>query len=145
MGPKRIAAVAAVAMFAGVAPPARAAVPDLERTSATQLEAMLNAGELTSVQLTRAYINRIAAVNARGPGLNAVRVLNPRALQDARVLDLERAHRPRPRPARRRSRCWSRTTSTSPGLPTTAASSRCRTRCPTRTRSSSSACGRPAP
>ncbi|HEX7241630.1 MAG TPA: amidase, partial [Longimicrobiaceae bacterium] len=40
---------------------------------------------------TRAYIDRIAAVNARGPGLNAVRLVNPRALQDASVLDLERA------------------------------------------------------
>src|SRR5262245_50983637 len=49
------------------------------------------AGDLTSVQLTRATIDRIAAVNARGPGINAVRVLNPSALQDASVLDLERA------------------------------------------------------
>ena len=49
------------------------------------------AGQLTSVQATRAYINRIAATNARGPGLNAVRVTNPRALSDASLLDLERA------------------------------------------------------
>ena len=49
------------------------------------------AGQLTSVQVTRAYINRIAAVNARGPGLNAVRIVNPRALSDASLLDLERA------------------------------------------------------
>ena len=49
------------------------------------------AGQLTSVQATRAYIDRIAAVNARGPGLNAVRIVNPRALQDASLLDLERA------------------------------------------------------
>src|SRR3954470_16566254 len=48
------------------------------------------AGQLTSVQLTRAYINRIAAVNSRGPGLNAVRITNPRALSDASLLDLER-------------------------------------------------------
>ena len=90
MGPKRIAAVAAVAMLAGAAPSARAAVPDLETTSATQLEAMLNAGQLTSVELTQAYINRIAAVNRRGPALNAVRSLNPDALHEARVSDLAR-------------------------------------------------------
>ncbi len=90
MGPKRIAAVAVVAMLAGAAPSARAAVPDLETTSATQLEAMLNAGQLTSVELTQAYIDRIAAVNRRGPALNAVRALNPDALHEARVSDLAR-------------------------------------------------------
>ena len=37
------------------------------------------AGQLTSVQLTRAYIDRIAAVNARGPGINAVRDRQPDA------------------------------------------------------------------
>src|SRR5688572_29029723 len=64
---------------------------DLERVTVTDLQQKLAAGELTSVQLTRAYINRIAAVNARGPGINAVRVVNPSALQDAAVADLERA------------------------------------------------------
>src|SRR5215207_3849098 len=64
---------------------------DLERVTVTELQQKLAAGELTSVQLTRAYINRIAAVNARGPGINAVRVVNPTALQDAALLDLERA------------------------------------------------------
>ena len=72
---------------------AKAADPplDLERLSVSELQQKLAAGQLTSVQLTRAYINRIAAVNARGPGINAVRSVNPTALQDAAVLDLERA------------------------------------------------------
>ena len=48
------------------------------------------AGELTSVELTKAYIDRIAAVNQRGPALNAVRSLNPNALKEARVSDLAR-------------------------------------------------------
>src|SRR3954447_26358886 len=54
---------------------ARAADPplDLERLTVSDLQQRIAAGELTSVQLTRAYINRIAAVNARGPGINAVR------------------------------------------------------------------------
>src|SRR3954462_5385299 len=75
------------------AAPARAAAPplDLERATVSELQQKMAAGELTSVQLTRAYINRIAAVNARAPGINAVRVVNPTALQDAAVLDLERA------------------------------------------------------
>src|SRR3954447_21644967 len=75
------------------AAPARAADPplDLERASVSELQGKMAAGQLTSVQLTRAYINRIAAVNARGPGINAVRLVNPRALTDASLLDLERA------------------------------------------------------
>src|SRR3954467_8108384 len=75
-----------------VAAPARAADPplDLEGVSVSDLQTKMAAGQLTSVQLTRAYINRIAAVNARGPGINAVRLVNPRALQDASLLDLER-------------------------------------------------------
>src|SRR6185503_5309122 len=64
---------------------------DLERATVSELQQKLAAGELTSVQLTRSYINRIAAVNARGPGINAVRIVNPTALQDAAVADLERA------------------------------------------------------
>ena len=70
---------------------ATAAPPDLERVTVAELQSQMAAGQLTSVQLTRAYIDRIAAVNARGPGLNAVRTLNPRALTDASLLDLERA------------------------------------------------------
>ena len=70
---------------------ATAAPPDLERATVAELQSQMAAGQLTSVQLTRAYIDRIAAVNARGPGLNAVRTLNPRALTDASLLDLERA------------------------------------------------------
>ena len=70
--------------------PAAAAVPDLERTSATELAAKLAAGQLTSVELTKAYIDRIAAVNQRGPAINAVRSLNPDALQEARVSDIAR-------------------------------------------------------
>src|SRR5829696_6527980 len=75
------------------ASPAIAADPplDLERLTVAEIQTKMAAGQLTSVQVTRAYINRIAAVNARGPGLNAVRIVNPRALQDASLLDLERA------------------------------------------------------
>src|SRR3954454_4085800 len=82
----------AIAMFAASAPPARAQL-DLEKTSATELEAKLSAGDLTSVALTRAYLERIAAVNQRGPALNAVRSLNPKALDEARASDARRRDR----------------------------------------------------
>ena len=47
-------------------------------------------GKLTSVELTRAYIARIAALNKSGPGLNAVSQLNSQAIKDAALLDKER-------------------------------------------------------
>src|SRR6478609_8949931 len=90
---KRLSLACALAGLLLAAAPARAADPplDLERLTVADAQTKMAAGQLTSVQLTRAYINRIAATNARGPGLNAVRVLNPRALTDASLLDLERA------------------------------------------------------
>ena len=39
---------------------------DLERITVAELSSKMAAGQLTSVQATRAYINRIAATNARG-------------------------------------------------------------------------------
>jgi Asp-tRNA(Asn)/Glu-tRNA(Gln) amidotransferase A subunit family amidase len=88
----RVACLLAVLALVGPRS-AQAADPalDLERLTVPELQRKLAAGEVTSVQVTRAYINRIAAVNARGPGINAVRLINPSALQDAAVADLERA------------------------------------------------------
>jgi amidase len=64
---------------------------DLELLDALDLAAMMDSGELTSVQLTQAYIDRIEALNKRGPGLNAVTQLNQLALEEAARLDAERA------------------------------------------------------
>jgi Asp-tRNA(Asn)/Glu-tRNA(Gln) amidotransferase A subunit family amidase len=92
-----VKAMIAACLCAGLvvaAVPARAVADpalDLENLTVAQMQQQMAAGQLTSVQLTRAYLNRIAQVNSRGPGLNAVRLVNPRALQDAAVLDLERA------------------------------------------------------
>ncbi len=90
---KLLTGLACALACALAAAPARAADPalDLERLSVADAQSQMAAGQLTSVQLTRAYINRIAATNSRGPGINAIRMLNPRALQDAAQLDLERA------------------------------------------------------
>ncbi|HWM12388.1 MAG TPA: amidase family protein, partial [Solirubrobacteraceae bacterium] len=81
----------AVASLLATAAPAAAAPLDLERVTVSELGAKMASGELTSVELTKAYIDRIAALNSRGPGLNAVRLLNPDALNDAALLDLERS------------------------------------------------------
>jgi amidase len=86
-----LAGLAGVLAFA--AAPAVAADPvlDLESLGGLQAEQMMQDGTLTSVQLTRAYINRIAALNKRGPGLNAVTQFNPDALKDAALADKRRA------------------------------------------------------
>ena len=56
---------------------------DLDMLSGAQAEWMMQHGELTSVELTEAYLNRIAAINKAGPGLNAVTQINPDALKEA--------------------------------------------------------------
>jgi amidase len=66
------------------------AVLDLETLTGAQAETMMARGELTSVQLTRAYLDRIDALNKRGPGLNAVTQINPNALKQAEQADRER-------------------------------------------------------
>ncbi len=65
---------------------------DLENLSGAQAEQMLKSGQVTSVQLTRAYLARIAAINKAGPGLNAVTQINPEALKAAAQSDYDRAH-----------------------------------------------------
>lgn len=47
-------------------------------------------GSLSSVELTRTYLARIAALNLRGPALRAVLEINPKALEIAAKLDDER-------------------------------------------------------
>jgi amidase len=65
--------------------------PLVEEASIAELQARMSRGELTSRQLTQAYLDRIAALDAGGPSLHAVLALDPQALADADVLDAERA------------------------------------------------------
>ncbi len=54
------------------------------------LSARMDRGELSSHALTRAYLDRIAAIDDAGPTLNAVIELNPDALKEADARDAER-------------------------------------------------------
>ncbi|HEV7730816.1 MAG TPA: amidase family protein [Candidatus Binatia bacterium] len=83
--------VGAACVAALGASPAVAQTLDLETLDAQTAEQMMAAGKLTSVRLVQAYIDRIEALNKRGPGLNAVTQLNKDALKDAAKLDKERA------------------------------------------------------
>jgi len=63
---------------------------DVVELGATQAASLMAAGELTSRELTQAYLDRIAAIDDAGPALNAVIELNASALDDADALDAER-------------------------------------------------------
>lgn len=69
-----------------------AARADIALQSATigDLQRAMASGALTAEEITSRYLARIAAFDKRGPAINAVITLNPRALEDARVLDRER-------------------------------------------------------
>jgi amidase len=56
-----------------------------------ELQAAMERGETTAEDLVRQYIERIDAFDHRGPRLNAMIYINPRAIEDAVALDRERA------------------------------------------------------
>jgi amidase len=61
--------------------------------SITDLQTAQTEGRATSRALAESYLARIRAYDQAGPRLNAVVVLNPRALEDADALDRERAEK----------------------------------------------------
>ncbi|THH02044.1 hypothetical protein EW026_g768 [Hermanssonia centrifuga] len=67
-----------------------ATLPDLYEASVVELQAGLDAGQFTSVDLIKAYFARIDEVNLKGPQLSAVLEMNPSALAQAAELDKER-------------------------------------------------------
>jgi amidase len=76
--------------WAAVARIAGADTFDLTTASIADIQAAFEAGALTSEKLTALYLARIDAYDKTGPTLNAILTLNPRALEDARALDIER-------------------------------------------------------
>jgi amidase len=82
-----IAIMLACAQPGDAAPaPAQGAVC-VENATLTELREALLSGRTTAAALTQAYLARIAAYDRNGPGLNAVRELNPDALAIAARLD----------------------------------------------------------
>jgi amidase len=64
---------------------------DAFERSIPELQAAMTAGETTSAELVRQYLERIAAFDEAGPALNAMLFINPRAIEEAIALDRERA------------------------------------------------------
>lgn len=59
----------------------------LLETTIDDVHTALKSGEITCRQLVGLYLKRIEAYDKRGPNLNAVQIVNPRALQEADRLD----------------------------------------------------------
>jgi len=64
---------------------------NLLEASIESIQQAMNSGSLTAVQLTQYYLDRIAAYDQQGPGLNSIRILNDDALKQAAALDDERS------------------------------------------------------
>lgn len=76
----------------GTAPPGAAPAGfDVAEKSVAELAAALADGTVTSVELVAGYLARIDAYDQRGPALNAMIAINPRAAEVAAERDRERA------------------------------------------------------
>ncbi len=62
----------------------------LEEITIAELGAMMASGELSAERLTRQYLDRIDALDRRGPSLRSIIEVNPDALRIARARDAER-------------------------------------------------------
>jgi len=69
---------------------ALAATFRLESATISDIDAAFDSGALTSKELVQLYLNRIAAYDKLGPGLNSLIAVNPNALQEAEALDAQR-------------------------------------------------------
>lgn len=85
---RRFAAVLLLAISSPVL--AQSAPPVVEERSIDQIAAAMAAGTVTSEGITRAYLDRIAAMDRAGPTLRAVIAVNPDALAQARASDARR-------------------------------------------------------
>jgi amidase len=79
----------ALALLAAPAVAHAQAAPKVEEQSIDQLDAAMQSGT-SAVAITRAYLDRIAAMDRKGPHLRAVIALNPDALAEARASDARR-------------------------------------------------------
>src|SRR6202790_5205795 len=63
---------------------------DLQTATVADINAAIDAGALSSEKLVGLYLKRIEAYDKKGPKINSVITLNPKALEEARSLDAER-------------------------------------------------------
>src|SRR3989442_3968656 len=58
-----------------------------EEATISGIHAAFAAGQITCIQVVQAYLNRIEAYDHRGPALNAIIAINPKALETAAEMD----------------------------------------------------------
>ncbi len=63
---------------------------DLNEVTVEELQTKMKNGELSSRAITQKYLDRIEAIDKRGPAINAVIEVNPDALSIADAMDVER-------------------------------------------------------
>ncbi len=85
-----LSALSAAPTTVVAAPAAHAASAPLYDAGIARLETKMQAGTLTSAQLTAMFIHRIDTLDRAGPHLDAVIELNPDAMAIARRIDAER-------------------------------------------------------
>ncbi len=69
---------------------AGAAELNITTASIPEEQAAMATGRVTSQKLTEAFLKRIDAYDKKGPAINAVIMVNPNAVKEARTLDAER-------------------------------------------------------
>jgi len=62
----------------------------MKEYSITEIQALMESGELTAKKLTEMFLARIHEIDKNGPKLNSVIEINPEALKIAENLDKER-------------------------------------------------------
>ena len=85
-----LAALAGRPLTPADAAPGSQGITSLGTAGIPDLQGAMESGRVSSADLVRAYERRIRALNTDGPGLNAVRALNPDARREAEALDRER-------------------------------------------------------
>ena len=86
----RCASTAALALGCRPSSRTRSQAFELDELSIADLQAAMKDGRRTAVAICEKYLERIAAMDRRGPGLRSIIETNPDALDIARTLDRER-------------------------------------------------------
>ena len=63
---------------------------ETEEATIDQIQDAYDSGRLTAVELVQGYLDRIEAYDKKGPSLNSIITINPKALERAAELDAER-------------------------------------------------------
>src|SRR5262249_34750700 len=86
----KVLLISATAVMLGSAQDSREAPTQFNEFTVAQLQQAMNDGRLTSERLTEYYVDRIFALDQKGPGVNSVIELNPDAIELAEKADAMR-------------------------------------------------------